>query len=256
LRQIKATKRTPASAISTDADGFWLFASEVARRFNLHADNLWHFRAKAYAFLPEGKIRAKQVDTASPPTRKARRRLWVYHEDDLKRLAAYRAGEPATPPDTMPGAASDNRRQAGRATRELENVANQTVHMVRIEEISPEAASQLRFRAEVATRETPVLVGTAKPKWDAETRTLHYGDQLVKKFRQPAANQETILSTFEDDGWPVRIDDPLTGNESGNPSQRRLDTIHALNEQKVKCLHFTSDGNEGILWSPVDAKPL
>jgi hypothetical protein len=98
LRQIKAARKAAAPAVFTDAEGTWLFASEVARRFGLRADNLWHFRAKVYDFLPEGRIRAKQVDAASPPTRKARCRLWVYHEDDVKRVAAHRAGEPIPPP--------------------------------------------------------------------------------------------------------------------------------------------------------------
>jgi hypothetical protein len=32
---------------------------------------------------------------------------------------------------------------------------------------------------------------------------------VVKEFKLPAPNQETILTAFQEEGWPPRIDDPL-----------------------------------------------
>ena len=91
-----------------------------------------------------------------------------------------------------------------------------------------------------------------RPRWDQETRTLYYSGQVVKKFRQQSCHQETILATFEDDGWPSRIDDPLTGGADTNGSQRLRDAIRNLNNQFTKLLVFSSDGRQGILWCPVN----
>ena len=48
------------------------------------------------------------------------------------------------------------------------------------------------------------------PEWDALRRELRYGDQFVKVYRVPAANQERILEAFQVAGWPECLDDPLS----------------------------------------------
>ncbi len=89
------------------------------------------------------------------------------------------------------------------------------------------------------------------PRWDGETRTLYYGDTVCKVFRQKPGNQEIILRTFQDDGWPSRVDDPLTGKENVDPRQRLNDAARGLNRsQATKCLRFRCDGNQGIFWEP------
>jgi hypothetical protein len=47
------------------------------------------------------------------------------------------------------------------------------------------------------------------PVFDVERRELRVGDVVVKRFRQPTPDQETMLLAFEEAGWPVRIDGPL-----------------------------------------------
>jgi hypothetical protein len=92
----------------------------------------------------------------------------------------------------------------------------------------------------------------ARPRWDAERRTLYYGDQACKVFRQKPGHQETILQTFEDDGWPARIDDPLPGGSTADPGQRLRNAIRNLNDnQRPQSLRFRCDGREGVLWEPV-----
>src|SRR6185295_3672059 len=44
-----------------------------------------------------------------------------------------------------------------------------------------------------------------KPRWDATRRELSMAGLLVKRFRVPARNQETILSVFEEEGWAEHI---------------------------------------------------
>ena len=56
------------------------------------------------------------------------------------------------------------------------------------------------------------------PSWDAQRRVLQLGNELVKLFRVPAPNQEAVLSAFEEEGWPFRVDDPLPLSRNKTPS--------------------------------------
>jgi len=49
----------------------------------------------------------------------------------------------------------------------------------------------------------------SKPRWDGDTRTLWFGDSVCKRYTRPAPSQEKILTSFQEEGWPNRIDDPL-----------------------------------------------
>jgi hypothetical protein len=89
-----------------------------------------------------------------------------------------------------------------------------------------------------------------KPQWDAERRQLWYRQQLVKWYRQPADSQETILATFEEDGWPLRIDDPLPRQAGLCPRDRLHNAVKKLNQsQLTRLLLFRRDGSgEGVTW--------
>lgn len=92
---------------------------------------------------------------------------------------------------------------------------------------------------------------TTKPKWNPIRRELWLGGSLIKQFRQPAGNQEKVLAAFEEEGWPERIDDPLSPNREIEPKKRLRDTVNALNgSHKTKDLIvFEADGTgEGVLW--------
>jgi hypothetical protein len=88
------------------------------------------------------------------------------------------------------------------------------------------------------------------PKWDDQRRQLRVGAEVVKEFKLPSPNQETVLMAFEEDGWPPRIDDPLPPLPQLDPRRRLHDTIKALNrKQKTTLLRFMGDGSgEGIRW--------
>ena len=91
---------------------------------------------------------------------------------------------------------------------------------------------------------------TAVPRWDWVRRQLRVGDLIVKQFRMPAPNQETILAAFEEEGWPIRIDDPLPPLPDLDPKRRLHDAINKLNRnQKQRVLKFRGDGTgRGIYW--------
>ena len=72
----------------------------------------------------------------------------------------------------------------------------------------------------------------------------------MKAFGQRADSQERILAVFQEDGWPLSIDDPLSPI-AGIPEKRRLhDTMQNLNRgQRFPFIHFYGDGTgTGIRW--------
>ncbi|HVU88287.1 MAG TPA: hypothetical protein VHD36_13285 [Pirellulales bacterium] len=90
------------------------------------------------------------------------------------------------------------------------------------------------------------------PKWDRDRRQLRFDGQVVKEFKLPSPNQEAVLMALEEEGWPARIDDPLSPSPNLDPRRRLHDTIKALNRnQKRTLLRFMGDGSgEGIRWEP------
>jgi hypothetical protein len=93
-------------------------------------------------------------------------------------------------------------------------------------------------------------VGQEKPSWDGDRRELRYGGKVAKRFRQGARNQVVILASFEELGWPPRIDDPLPGRAGAVARQRLADAVRRLN-QNGDGIRFELDGSgEGIIWSP------
>ena len=100
---------------------------------------------------------------------------------------------------------------------------------------------------------TPAAVRRAPwpvPQWDFRLRELQLAGRLVKRFRVPSPNQETILATFQEEGWPELIDDPLPP-KYGKDSKRRVhDTIKNLNRhQATRLLRFCGDGTgKRIRW--------
>ena len=80
---------------------------------------------------------------------------------------------------------------------------------------------------------------------------------MIKVFTQPAPNQETILATFQDDGWPFHIDNPLSPTLDRDGKVRLHDTITRLNRnQQRRLLYFRSVNNgDGIRWERIQEPP-
>jgi hypothetical protein len=93
----------------------------------------------------------------------------------------------------------------------------------------------------------------AQPTWCAHSRELFLGKVLVKRFRVPADNQEVILSTFQEEGWPKLIDDPLSPTPEIAPKRRLHDTIAGLNRNQVnRVVRFYGNGtSDGVRWEPI-----
>ena len=103
----------------------------------------------------------------------------------------------------------------------------------------------------MATRRNISTARRPNPTWDADLRELRVGKLAIKRFRQPARNQVTVLASFQELGWYRRIDDPLTGNSACEPKRRLRDTVFALNRNHLtpNLLVFEADGTgTGIIW--------
>jgi hypothetical protein len=89
------------------------------------------------------------------------------------------------------------------------------------------------------------------PYWDNRRRELRVGDVVVKQFSCAAANQERILASFEEEGWPGHIYDPLPQDGASSPERRLRDTVKSLNRNQLQPLvQFRCDGTgAGICWS-------
>jgi hypothetical protein len=92
-----------------------------------------------------------------------------------------------------------------------------------------------------------------KPRWDATRRELSLTGLIVKRFRVPARNQETILSVFEEEGWAEHIHDPLPVTHDIDAPTRLHDAINRLNRCQINPLvRFHGDGKgTGVFWEPI-----
>ena len=81
------------------------------------------------------------------------------------------------------------------------------------------------------------------------------GDVIVKQFKVPANNQHRVLTAFEEEGWPERVDDPLPPRDGVDPKRRLHDTINSLNRhQRNALIRFFGNGTgDGVLWQSVES---
>jgi hypothetical protein len=93
------------------------------------------------------------------------------------------------------------------------------------------------------------------PRWDADLKELRLSGVLVKAFRRPAPNQETVLAAFQEEGWPPRIDDPIPRRGYRDSVQCLHDTVNHLNRAMLRpLLRFRGDGSgRGVRWDRAGA---
>jgi hypothetical protein len=102
-------------------------------------------------------------------------------------------------------------------------------------------------------RSAPRLV----PRWDEGSLTLWLGDRLLKQFRQAAPDQARLLTTFQEQRWRRRIDDPLPPRHGVLSAQRLGDTVHNLNRGlRDTPLRFrVADGGRALWWALQPGRP-
>ena len=91
------------------------------------------------------------------------------------------------------------------------------------------------------------------PHWDGICRELRLDGKLLKKFRQPADNQERILAAFQEEGWPAYIFNPLPPRPGQDDTSRLHAAVRRLNRcQKTPLIRFHVENNgEAIRWERI-----
>jgi hypothetical protein len=103
---------------------------------------------------------------------------------------------------------------------------------------------QIANSGAVTSDRTPSLSAPARPEWDATRRELLYKGQIIKRYRVPAPNQETVLSAFQEENWPQYIDDPIPPSDHQDAKYRLQHTIKTLNRNQLNPLiRFHGNGN-------------
>lgn len=135
-------------------------------------------------------------------------------------------------------------RGAGVSERDLRLLLAQAMALSR--EIAARSLDSVQRTVPSETREVP--------RWDGERRELYVGEQLVKRYRQPAPCQVLVLSSFEELGWPPRIDDPLPMVTGHDQRDRLREVIGHLNSrQQPWLIRFQGDGTgQGVIWDWAD----
>ena len=122
-------------------------------------------------------------------------------------------------------------------------------------EYLPDAA-QIKGGAQDGSHKSIQEVDQAIPVWDCDRRELSFRGQLCKAFQNHAVNQWAVLDAFQEQEWPSRIDDPLTGKRGQDHKRRLQRTIIDL-KKRMNGIRFRGDRTgEGVLWEPTDSAPV
>jgi hypothetical protein len=115
------------------------------------------------------------------------------------------------------------------------------------------AATARRSESQAPSQASAEPPARVVPRWDGDLQELRVNGVIVKQFKVPAPNQEMILSAFQEENWPVRIDDPLPPHPDQDAKRRLHDTIVSLNRNhKSRFIRFMGDGTgEGVRWTLV-----
>jgi hypothetical protein len=92
------------------------------------------------------------------------------------------------------------------------------------------------------------------PRWLKEKGELWFDGRIVRRIRNVARAKKVVavLDAFESDGWPVRIDDPVT---AGGDSSRRRRTIESLNKE-LEAIRFSCGGDgRSFEWKTLQRSP-
>ncbi len=84
-----------------------------------------------------------------------------------------------------------------------------------------------------------------RPVWDRDRGELRFNGEVIRRVSARAMRLIPILDTFEELGWPDRVDDP-------NPPGTLANAVKRLNDE-LSMIRFFRDGSaEGIGWRILD----
>jgi hypothetical protein len=118
----------------------------------------------------------------------------------------------------------------------------------------------LRDQIESAIRESSddrIAIPSPVPHWDGDTATLWYAGRRLFELSGKAEILRLIMETFEEDGWPPKIDDPIPPKSDTIPANRVQYAVRALNSKKtldgspLPITFHEGDGGTTIRWEQV-----
>lgn len=86
---------------------------------------------------------------------------------------------------------------------------------------------------------------SARPQFDAITRALTFRGEVVRTYTPRATNCLAVLQAFEEEGWPLRIDDPLKG---GKDAARLNLAVRSLNRELRRIRFHAGGDGESFEW--------
>jgi hypothetical protein len=89
-----------------------------------------------------------------------------------------------------------------------------------------------------------------KPSWDKGQYELRLGDRIIRLVdSKKAKNLIPILDAFQEDAWPNRMDDPLSG-DAASQKDRLKEAVKSLNNGLATgTIVFSVVGGEAIRWA-------
>jgi hypothetical protein len=106
------------------------------------------------------------------------------------------------------------------------------------------AAFRLGLIPPAATPERVEQPAREVPAWDETARCLRFRGVVCKRYKQPAPDQERVLATFQEDGWPDAVDDPL-------PPGKLVQTVESLNKRLAYIRFGLNGAGTGVCWRAV-----
>lgn len=95
-----------------------------------------------------------------------------------------------------------------------------------------------------------------RPVWDKANRKLYYRGRLLRDVAASAKNILAILSAFEEEGWPARVNNPLTGGAKSKPLRDAIAKLNGglmgVEVGNLAGIKFFADGEaKGVRWHEV-----
>jgi hypothetical protein len=92
----------------------------------------------------------------------------------------------------------------------------------------------------------PPAVDDDKPSWNPDLCELSFRGKVVRRLRRTADRAILILNTFREDGWPQRIDNPLSP-----PDDDLARPVRTLNENLIEMQFWRDGSGDGIIWRAI-----
>jgi hypothetical protein len=158
--------------------------------------------------------------------------------------------------DTFEGSGVVHRRHRARTDQRSETASYQLTHAGLC--WAREILGGKRLTPSVSPDGTPPDYGNHDrprfPFWDADNRTLWWGDQILLRFhRRHAPNLEPLLTAFQNQHWKACIADPLAQEKESKFNPRLHDAIKYLNRRlRGKPIRFHGNGDgKSVRWEAV-----